>query len=180
MGNTRLALTVEVNHGNQHSAKQVAPSLWQYYDGLPHDQKPSLLRGDIFLGNKGFLAQAEQRGAHYLTKLRLTANVKRNIAKLFRDTQWVDADKGFEGAGSTLRLTGWSRERRAIILRRQITGEVALVEQGPVQLQLAFIEGAETMKRMNTPSWSPRCHWKFSPSPNSIVIGPTAKTVLTN
>jgi len=27
MGNTRLALTVEVNHGNQHSAKHVAPSL---------------------------------------------------------------------------------------------------------------------------------------------------------
>jgi len=39
--------------------------------------KPALVRGDIFLGNEGFFAQAEQRNAHYLTKLRLTANVKR-------------------------------------------------------------------------------------------------------
>ena len=147
MGNTRLALTVEVNHGNQHSAKHVAPSLWRYYDGLPNDQKPALLRGDLFLGNDGFLAQAEQRNAHYLTKLRLTANVKRHITKLFRDAQWVDAGKGFEGAESHLRLNGWSRERRVVILRRPLAGEVTLVDQGPVQLQLAFIEGAETMKR---------------------------------
>lgn len=147
MGNTRLALTVEVNHGNQHTAKQVMPSMWRYYDGLPDRQKPALLRGDIFLGNEGFLAQAEQRNAHYLTKLRLTANVKRHIAKLFHDAHWVDAGKGFEGADSSLRLTGWTRERRVIILRRQLAGDVALVEKGPVQLQLAFIEGAEPMQR---------------------------------
>jgi len=147
MGNTRLALRVEVNPGNRHAAKHVTPSLWQYYDGLADSQRPALIRGDIFLGNEGFLAEAEQRNAHYLTKLRLTTNVKRCMTRLFREADWVPAGKGFEGADSRLRLTGWSRERRVIVLRRPLTGEVALADDSPVQLQLSFIEGPETMKR---------------------------------
>jgi len=147
MGNTRLALTVEVNPGNQHAAKHVTPSLWRYYDGLANSQRPALIRGDIFLGNEGFLAEAEQRNAHYLTKLRLTSGVKRCMTRLFREADWVPAGKGFEGAESRLKLTGWSRERRVIVLRRPLAGEVALVDDGPVQLQLSFIEGPETMKR---------------------------------
>ena len=147
MGNTRLALRVEVNPGNRHAAKHVTPSLWGYYDGLADSQRPALIRGDIFLGNEGFLAEAEQRNAPYLTKLRLTTNVKRCMTRLFREADWVSAGKGFEGAESRLKLTGWSRERRVIVLRRPLAGEVALVEDGPVQLQLSFIEGPETMKR---------------------------------
>ena len=147
MGNTRLALRVEVNPGNRHAAKHVTPSLWRYYDGLADSQRPALIRGDIFLGNEGFLAEAEQRNAHYLTKLRLTTNVKRCMTRLFREADWVPAGKGFEGAESRLKLTGWSRERRVIVLRRPLAGEVALVDEGPVQLQLSFIEGPATMKR---------------------------------
>ena len=44
MGNTRLALTVEVNLGNRHAAAHVAPSLWRYYDGLADNQKPARKR----------------------------------------------------------------------------------------------------------------------------------------
>ncbi len=36
-----------------------------------------LIGRDIFLGNEGFLSEAEKRNAHYLTKLRRTGNVKR-------------------------------------------------------------------------------------------------------
>jgi len=120
MGNTRLALTVEVNHGNQYSAKHVGPSLWCYYDGLADVKKPAIIRGDIFLGNEGFLSEAESRCAHYLTKLRLTANVKRCITKLFCEADWADAGHGFEGAETTLKLTGWSRSRRVVVLRSPI------------------------------------------------------------
>jgi hypothetical protein len=148
MGNTRLALTVEVNHGNQHTAKQVMPSLWRYYDGLADQQTPTLIRGDIFLGNEGFLSEAEKRNAHYLTKLRLTANVKRFITKLFHEADWVDAGQGFEGAESSLKLTGWSKERRVVVLRRPFSGEVAFsVQEGPAQLPLFFIDIPGTMKR---------------------------------
>ena len=148
MGNTRLALTVEVNHGNHHTAKQVMPSLWHYYDGLADQQKPALIRGDIFLGNEGFLSEAEKRKAHYLTKLRLTANVKRFITKLFNEADWVDAGQGFEGAESSLRLTGWSKARRVVVLRRPLSGELAIsVQEGPVQLPLFFLEIPGTAKR---------------------------------
>ena len=119
MGNTRLALTVKVNHGNQHTAKQVMPSLWRYYDGLPDQQKPTLIRGDIFLCNEGFLVEAEKRKADCLTKLRLTANVKRFITKLFHEADWADAGQGFEGAESSLKLTGWSKARRVVVLDGQ-------------------------------------------------------------
>lgn len=57
--------TVEVNHGNQHTAKQVMPSLWRYYDGLADQRKPALIRGDIFLGNEGFLVEAEKRNTRF-------------------------------------------------------------------------------------------------------------------
>lgn len=147
MGSTRLALTVEVNHGNQHTAKQVMPSLWRYYDGLADNRKPALIRGDIFLGNEGFLVEAERRNAQYLTKLRLTANVKRFITKLFREADWVDAGQGFAGAESSLKLTGWSKARRVIVLRRSIAGEMALSDEGPIQLQLSFIEAPDMVKR---------------------------------
>lgn len=130
MGNTRLALTVEVNHGNQHTAKQVTPALWQYYDGLTDQHKPTLIRGDVFLGNEGFLVEAEKRSAHYLTKLRLTANVKKFITKLFNEADWVNAGHSFEGAESTLKLTGWSKSRRVVVLHRALSGDVAGINKG--------------------------------------------------
>ncbi|MFH1215878.1 MAG: transposase, partial [Pseudomonadota bacterium] len=142
MGNTRLALTVEVNHGNQHSAKQVAPSLWRYYDGLAELQRPALIRGDVFLGNEGFLSEAENRSAHYLTKLRLTANVKRCITRLFCEADWFEAGHGFEGAETTLKLVGWSKSRRVVVLRRLIKNELVLESAGPGPRQLSFIEAS--------------------------------------
>jgi hypothetical protein len=148
MGNTRLALTVEVNHGNQHTSKHIMPSLWNYYDGLSDEQKPKLIRGDIFLGNEGFLSEAEERNAHYLTKLRLTGNVKKLITRLFHEGDWVDAGQGFEGAESHLTLTGWSRERRVVVLRRSISGDVAIsLKESPAQLPLFFLDIPGKVKR---------------------------------
>jgi len=70
MGNTRLALSMEVNPGNRHTAKDIMPSVWDYYDNLSPEKRPFIIRGDIFLGNEGFISQAETRGVYYLTKLR--------------------------------------------------------------------------------------------------------------
>jgi hypothetical protein len=145
MGNTRLALSVEVNHGNQHTAKQVMPGLWSYYDALPHESKPALIRGDIFLGNEGFLTEAESRQVHYLTKLRLTANVKRLIEKLFLGAEWEEAGHGYQGAEAELKLLGWSRSRRVIVTRRRINGDIVLADEA--QLSFAFIEASKMISR---------------------------------
>lgn len=145
MGNTRLALWVEVNHGNRHTAKHVMPGLWSYYDALAQDSKPALIRGDIFLGNEGFLTEAESRQAHYLTKLRLTANVKRLIEKLFLGAEWVDAGHGYQGAEAELKLLGWTRPRRVIVTRRRISGDIVLTDDA--QLMFAFVEASEVLTR---------------------------------
>ena len=144
MGNTRMALLVEVNQGNEHAASHVMPSVWKYYDALSPERRPALIRGDIFLGNEGFLSAAESRQAHYLTKLRLTANVKRLIEKLFFSAQWVDAGCGYEGTEAELQLVGWTRSRRVILTRRMIKDNILLVDDK--QLHLAFVETTEPTK----------------------------------
>jgi hypothetical protein len=145
MANTRLALCVEVNQGNEHTASHVMPALWDYYDSLSCERRPALIRGDIFLGNEGFLAAAESRSARYLTKLRLTANVKRLIERLFFSAAWVDAGHGYEGAESELTLNGWTRSRRVIVTRHEIKDNIVLTDDQ--QLSLAFIDTTETAKR---------------------------------
>jgi len=145
MANTRMALCIEVNQGNEHTSHHVMPSLWAYYDSLSSERRPVLIRGDIFLGNEGFLSSAESRSAHYLTKLRLTANVKRLIERLFFSATWVDAGHGYEGAESELTLNGWTRSRRVIVTRRQIKDNIVLTDDQ--QLHLVFIDTTETAKR---------------------------------
>ncbi|MCP4283536.1 MAG: transposase, partial [Gammaproteobacteria bacterium] len=56
-------------------------------------------------------------------------------------TEWFDAGQGWQGAETTLRLQGWSRERRVVVLRRGVKKDLAVVDKGnPEQLRLSFAE----------------------------------------
>ena len=141
MASTRLVLDVDVSPGDEHASKHSAPSLWALIDRLPRDLWPALLRGDCGFGNEGIMREAEARGLPFLFKLRLTKNVKRMIEKLSA-REWVNAGQGFWAKESAVRLEGWSRERRAIVLRRCLKGAVGLShddESGLVQLSFAEI-----------------------------------------
>jgi hypothetical protein len=87
------------------------------------------------------MREAEARDQPYLTKLRLTKNVKGLIKKLFGSERWEDAGQGWEGSQDTLTLSGWSRARRVVVLRRKLTGEMLLTGKDENQGLLAFIEG---------------------------------------
>jgi hypothetical protein len=77
----------------------------------------------------------------YLFKLRLTSGVNKSIERLMRGTHWCDAGQGWQGAETSLRLSGWSRSRRAVVLRRRVQGDLAAVDAGnPEQLPLGFAE----------------------------------------
>ncbi|EIC23601.1 hypothetical protein Thi970DRAFT_01273 [Thiorhodovibrio frisius] len=90
------------------------------------------------------MARAEQEGVPFLFKLRMSKGVKQSIERLMRDAHWCDAGQGWEGAETPLRLQGWGRHRRAIVLRRRIKGDLAVVDQSdPDQLQLSFAELTE-------------------------------------
>src|ERR1035437_3673911 len=141
MANTRLALAVEVMAGNETAPMHSMPGIWAWLDSLPKAQRPALLRGDVAYGSESMMREAEAREQPYLTKLRLTKNVKGLIKKLFRAEGWEDAGQGWEGLENTLTLSGWSRARRVVVLRRKLTGEMLLAGKDENQGQLAFIEG---------------------------------------
>jgi hypothetical protein len=144
MANTRLALGVEVAAGDQHTGKHVAVGLWQMLDRLPRELWPVFIRGDVSFGSESIMVAAEQRHLHYLTKLRLTKNVTRLIDRLIARGHWVDAGQGFRGCEAALCLTGWSKSRRVIVLKRPIRGEILLDDQ---QLSLAFIETEDGIRK---------------------------------
>ena len=86
------------------------------------------------------LREAEAREQPYLTKLRLTKNVKGLIKRLLGASDGQDAGQGWEGLEDTLTLVGWSRARRVVVLRRKLTGEMLLTGKDALQEQFAFIE----------------------------------------
>lgn len=148
IANLRLILDVEVQQGNQTAGKYARNALFDLIDSLPEGARPAFIRGDISFGSEDTMAEAEQRGVDYLFKLRQTRKVKRLIEVLFRDGQWVKAGQGWEGCESLLKLSGWSRHRRVIVLRRELKGKVLLAHKKEgEQEKFAFLETAEEVKR---------------------------------
>jgi hypothetical protein len=116
-------------------------------DQLPPHQRPSLVRGDCGFGNAPVMNQLEQRNQPYLFKLRLTKGVKRYLERRFFGGPWTDAGAGWEGLEGQLQLSGWDRERRVVMLRRPLQGEVLLAGQLEGQQVFAFIEEDAPIRR---------------------------------
>jgi len=132
VGNLRLVLDVVVSPGKAHGAAHAQPGLTAVLDKLPESQRPALVRGDCGYGNEPFIKALEQRGQPYLFKLRQTKGVKRLLGRLFARTDWTtpgSMDQGWSAVEDTLKLTGWERARRVIVLRRIVKGDVALSRQ---------------------------------------------------
>lgn len=118
MANTRMCLGVEVCGGKEHAAKHGLPGLWALLDALPRTHWPAFLRGDCAYGNEALLCAAEARELPYLCKLRHTAKVKTLLRQMQRaGAAWQDAGDGWEVLEASLRLSGWSRARRVVLVR---------------------------------------------------------------
>ena len=92
------------------------------------------VRGDAVaakaLGLQGLVSEDKQRSVNDLLRLRKTANVKRLIERLFKRQAWSEAPmcgQGWQASEDELRLSGWSRARRVVVLRRRIRNDLALV-----------------------------------------------------
>jgi Transposase DDE domain group 1 len=141
MANVRLVLAAEVRPGNQHTSKHSSPRLWELLDGLPAAHRPFLIRGDVGFGNEPVMQEAERRGQPYLFKLRLTKNVKRAVERAMTEQGWKDAGAKWQGKDGRLRLEGWSRERRIVMLRRRTVRPAALSKTDTDgQLRLGFVD----------------------------------------
>jgi hypothetical protein len=121
LANLRMVLEVEVQAGNQTAASYAQPELWAFLDGLPEASRPAFLRGDCNWGNERVMQGAEERKLAYVFKLKQTAKVKQLLERLFGKGEWGEAGQGWQGLSTELRLSGWSRARRVIVLRRPLS-----------------------------------------------------------
>jgi len=125
IANLRMVLDVEVQAGNQTAASFAQPELWRLLDGMAQSSHPRFLRGDCNWGSERAMEGSEQRGIPYLFQLKQSVNVKKLMAKLFGNKQWVDAGQNWQGLDTELRLSGWSKTRRVVVLRRPLREGVA-------------------------------------------------------
>ena len=71
----------------------------------------------------------------------MTANVKRSLERAMQHADWADAGQGWQGKETSLRLGGWSRQRRIILLRRKLARDLAIADTtNAAQPRLGFAE----------------------------------------
>ena len=62
-------------------------------------------------------------------KLRQTVGVKRLLGRQFARDDWTTpgpSDQGWSAVEDTLKLSGWDKSRRVVILRRAVKADLAL------------------------------------------------------
>ena len=125
VANIRVVLDMEVQAGNQTSPSFAQPELWAFVDGLAERSRPVFLRGDCHWGAEKAMAGAEERQLPYLFKLKQSPNVKKLIGQIFQQEEWMEAGQKWQGREDELRLSGWSKARRVVVLRRPVRSKPA-------------------------------------------------------
>ena len=146
IGALRLVLGVEALPGKAHSGGHGMPALWAMIDSLPPNLRPRLIRADVGYACEENMAEAERREQAYLTKLRRSGGVKAKFKALCAQREaWEDAGGGWEAAECGVKLTGWTRERRCIFLRRPGGGNNAAKPKAAAgeHLQFEFVKDIE-------------------------------------
>jgi hypothetical protein len=103
------------------------------------------MRFDCGFGNEDFLLGCEQRDQKYLSRLRMTKGVKQLIRALGGQGAWQNGGKDWEGKEAKLRLQGWSKARRVIVLRRRTEPDkpLELEASAPAQTELLRVSDQE-------------------------------------
>jgi hypothetical protein len=125
VANIRVVLDMEVQAGNQTAPMFAQPGLWAFVDGLAEGSRPVFIRGDCHWGAEKAMAGAEERQLRYLFKLKQSANVKKLIKQIFDQQEWVEAGQQWQGRNEELQLSGWTKARRVVVLRRPLRSKPA-------------------------------------------------------
>ena len=102
LANLRLVPGVDVTPGNESNSTHCLPGLLEILDDLRPEMRPLLVRGDIGYGTGSVMSALEERGQHYLFRLRMTKRTKELTAKLSTERGWSDVGQGWAGTGSVL------------------------------------------------------------------------------
>lgn len=118
---TRLCLHMEWRPGDSVSATDWQPAMEKLWSHPLVRERLWLNRGDIGFGQESIMAwheNSEEKRPKYLFKLRLTKNVRRAIVKVPWPMWEGSPTLGCQQiAETTVKLEGWSKERRVVIMR---------------------------------------------------------------
>lgn len=128
----RVALDVEVRSGKEHAALHGLGNLWSLWDRLTPAQRPWLVCGDANYGNERLMRECEARRQKYLFRQRSTTGVRQLVKLLEQRGGWQPLREGWEGAEGLLQLTGWTRQRRTLVLRRKRPDPALSLEKLPL------------------------------------------------
>jgi len=136
---------VVVAPGKQFHSQAVSQRFWRWWEQLSAEHRPYLLRGDCAFGNENFMVGCElpEHLQRYLFRMRLSRGCVRLIEKLSGKGGWKDCGHGWQGMEDQLRLQGWSRQRRVIVLRRRASAPENQLTDGSEKLLLE-VEAGET------------------------------------
>jgi hypothetical protein len=149
MANTRIILKVEVRPGNETHSSHSMPGLMDLLNKLPVDSKPKFVRGDCDWGNDAVMTELEEAGYDYLFKLKRTERVKELISKLHGESGWTRFDDHWEVKESILKLAGWKKERRVVVIRRRSpkNDKKAVEHKVGEQMELELLDGPEDIRQ---------------------------------
>jgi hypothetical protein len=128
IANLRLVLDAEVHNGKAHAARHSLPRLVSLLKELAPEQRPRLVRADNAFGNEPVMAALEEIGQAYLSKLRQSPGVKSLIERLWSSEDWDNVGGGYYAVETILKLSGWSRARRVVVVRRALKAPLAAEE----------------------------------------------------
>lgn len=117
-GNLRLVLDAQLESGKRHSPSHSRPGLVALIERLAPECRPRRVRGDMAFGTEGEMAAQEALEQPYLFKLRRSPGALTLINHQFNLDAWSDVGQGWTGREDMLRLVGWSKARRVIVIRR--------------------------------------------------------------
>ena len=150
IANVRLVLDAEVQSGITTAAKYSLPRLIGLIKALPTEQRPRLVRGDNAFGNEPVMRELEAISQPYLFKLRQTSGVKQLIERHWSRQDWQDVGQGCQAVETELTLSGWSRARRVVVLRRAVKetliAEARASKRTKRQRKLQFAEPLQPVK----------------------------------
>ena len=157
VGNLRMVLDAALESGDRHAPKHSRAGLVALLEGLPKEQRPRLVRGDCAFGNEGDMNALEELEQPYLFKLRQSVGVKKLIKQHWQRDDWSPVGQGWQACEDELRLMGWTRKRRVVVMRRQrpmdlIVEKPAALKRGrprkspPDQAELHFIDENQPVK----------------------------------
>lgn len=155
IANMRLVLDAEVQNGKAHAACHSLPRLITLLKKLRPEQRPQLVRADNAFGNEPVLAALEEIGQKYLSKLRQSPGVKSLIQRLWSSNDWANVGGGYHAVETMLKLSGWSRARRVIVVRRSVKDQLAAENK-------ATGKGTKRQKNLDFADAVPMKLWEYA------------------